>query len=209
MNPDKPDLFYSWLGRIVFVSNIPFHLKAQEVMLLMRQFGRCFRVDLARNEAGKSRGFCFAEYEKKESAELAAKYLDGAQLEDRFLRAEISKRPPDQLVDIYKATARQRAERDRQIKLEEQKEEPKKEKKEKKTKEKKETKEKKDKKKKDKEKKPRKKSRRSRRRQSSSSSSSDYSYSYSDSGYSYSYSYSYSDSGSGSGYSYSYSYSSD
>lgn len=107
------DRFYSWKERIVFVSNIPFHYKAQDVMLVMRQFGRCFRVDLARTEDGKSRGFCFVEYEKRESAALAAKYLDGAHFDNRFLRAEISKFPPDALVDIYKATAQQRAEKDR------------------------------------------------------------------------------------------------
>ena len=117
MSEKAHDRFYSWSGRIVFVSNIPFHLKAQEVMLLMRQFGRCFRVDLARNAEGKSRGFCFAEFERSERAEMAAKYLDGAQLEGRYLRAEISKYPPDPLVEIYRATARQRAEIDRQAKL--------------------------------------------------------------------------------------------
>ena len=73
MSEKARDRFYSWSGRIVFVSNIPFHLKAQEVMLLMRQFGRCFRVDLARNAEGKSRGFCFVEFERSERAEMAAK----------------------------------------------------------------------------------------------------------------------------------------
>ena len=96
----RKDRFYSWRERIVFVSNIPFHYKAQDVMLMLRQFGRCFRVDLARNANGKSRGFAFIEFETREGAALAAEYLDGAQLDDRFLRAEISQFPPDELVEM-------------------------------------------------------------------------------------------------------------
>lgn len=96
----RKDRFYSWRDRIVFVSNIPFHYKAQDVMIMLRQFGRCFRVDLARNANGKSRGFAFIEFETREGAALAAEYLDGAQLDDRFLRAEISQFPPDELVEM-------------------------------------------------------------------------------------------------------------
>lgn len=69
-------------------------------MIMLRQFGRCFRVDLARNANGKSRGFAFIEFETREGAALAAEYLDGAQLDDRFLRAEISQFPPDELVEM-------------------------------------------------------------------------------------------------------------
>ena len=185
------DRFYSWKGRIVFVSNIPFHCKAQDVLLVMRQFGRCFRVDLVRGEDGKSRGFGWAEFEKKESAERAAKWLDGAQFYDRFLRAELAENPPDDLIEVYKATARQRAEQDRRQREEE--EQPKTEEKEKKDKAKRKDKEKKS-------KREKKSSKRRRKYSESSDYSQSYTYSnyYSDysnySNYDYSYSYGYSDS---------------
>lgn len=67
----------------------------------MRQFGRCFRVDLARSSEGKSRGYAFVEFENAESAAIAAEYLDGSELDGRFLRAEISNFPPDDLIEMY------------------------------------------------------------------------------------------------------------
>lgn len=69
-------------------------------MLLFRQFGRCFRVDLARSEIGKSRGLAFAEFEKTDSARLAVEYLDGAQIDNQHLRVELSQYPPDDLVKM-------------------------------------------------------------------------------------------------------------
>ena len=93
--------FYSWRDRIVFVSSIPFHFKAQDIMIMLKQFLRCFRVDLARNGFGGSRGFAFIEFEKADNAKIAAEYLDGAEIDGRFLRAEISKNPPDELIEMY------------------------------------------------------------------------------------------------------------
>jgi RNA recognition motif-containing protein len=96
------DRFYSWRNRIVFVSNLPFGYKAQDLLLLFRQFGRCFRVDLARNhQDGRSRGFCYVEFERQEHAKIAVTYLDNAEVEGRFLRAEIAQFPPDELLKVY------------------------------------------------------------------------------------------------------------
>jgi RNA recognition motif-containing protein len=96
------DRRYSWRNRIVFLSNIPFHYKAQDILLMLRQFGRCFRVDLARNhQDGRSRGFCYVEFEKAESAQIATQYLDNAELDGRYLRAELAQFPPDDLVNMY------------------------------------------------------------------------------------------------------------
>jgi hypothetical protein len=102
MTEDPRDRSYSWKNRIVFVSNVPFHYKAQDLLLIMRQFGRCFRVDLSRNpQDGRSRGFAFVEFEKRQHARIAAEYLDGAEIDGRYLRAELSEFPPNQLVDMY------------------------------------------------------------------------------------------------------------
>ena len=70
-------------------------------MLLLRQFGRCFRVDVTRDANGRSRGFGFIEFETREGASLAAEYLDGAEIENRHLRAEIAQFPPDELIEMY------------------------------------------------------------------------------------------------------------
>ena len=100
MDESKRERQYSWRSRIVFISNIPFFLKAQDVLVVMRQFGRCFRVDLARGENGKSKGFAFCEFENQEDARTAVEYLDSAKLEGRPLRAEISDSPPDDLISM-------------------------------------------------------------------------------------------------------------
>ncbi|KAH0793226.1 telomere maintenance protein [Histomonas meleagridis] len=96
----RPERSYSWRNRIVFVSNIPYKFKAQDVMLMLRQFGRCYRVDLSRDGIGESRGYAFAEFETPEGARNAAEYLDGAELDGRYLRAEISVKPPNELIEM-------------------------------------------------------------------------------------------------------------
>jgi len=70
-------------------------------MVIMRQFGRCFRVDLARNGLGQSKGFAFVEFEKQEDAKIAVEQLDTATLENNHLRCEISEFPPDELITMY------------------------------------------------------------------------------------------------------------
>jgi RNA-binding motif X-linked protein 2 len=97
----RGDRFYSWRNRIVFVSNVPFHYKAQDLLLMLRQFGRCFRVDLARNQdTGKSRGYAYVEFENQENARIAVEYLDNAEIDGRYIRAELAEFPPSELVDM-------------------------------------------------------------------------------------------------------------
>lgn len=99
--PEIDERKYSWKGRIVFLSNIPYCYKAQDLLVIMRQFGRVFRCDLSRAENGKSKGFAFIEFEKVESAKLAVEYMDTATLLNKNLRCEISEFPPDELVEMY------------------------------------------------------------------------------------------------------------
>ncbi|EAY01377.1 hypothetical protein TVAG_324910, partial [Trichomonas vaginalis G3] len=108
----EKSLSYQWKGRIVFISNIPHQYKAQEIMVICRQFGRCFRVDEAKNELGKPKGIAFVEFEKHEGAQNCCEQLDGAILSGRNLRAELSEFPPPELIEIYKKTAKQRADID-------------------------------------------------------------------------------------------------
>ena len=100
-NPRLDERKYSWRGRIVFLSNIPYVYKAQDVMIIMKIFGRVFRVDLARSDNGKSKGFAFIEFEKQEDARTAVDQMDTAQLLNKRLRCEISERPPPELIDMY------------------------------------------------------------------------------------------------------------
>ena len=67
---------------------------------MLRQFGRCYRVDLSRDGIGGSRGYAFAEFETPEGARNAAEYLDGAELDGRYLRSEISVKPPTELIEM-------------------------------------------------------------------------------------------------------------
>lgn len=98
---EKDPRFYQWPGRIVFISNIPFKLKAQDVMLICKQFGRCFRVDLEKNALGQSKGIAFVEFETREAANICVEQLDSASLRANFLRAEIANFPPDDLIEVY------------------------------------------------------------------------------------------------------------
>ena len=103
MNSDtvKKDKLYSWRGRIMVLYNVPTYYKAQDILLMCRQFGRIFRVDLARNELGKSRGFAYCEFERQDAARMAVKYLDGGECDGRALRAELADLPPNELVKMY------------------------------------------------------------------------------------------------------------
>jgi RNA recognition motif-containing protein len=78
-------------------------------------------VDVRRDPEGKSKGYGFIEFEQHEKAKIAVEYLDGASVNDRCFRAELSAFPPEQLVEMYlflsnsryKKTARQRAEKEK------------------------------------------------------------------------------------------------
>lgn len=104
--------FYKWKDRVIVISNIPFNYKAQDVLVICRQFGRCFRADLPKNELGKSKGMAFVEFESAETAKIAVEQLDGATLADRNLRCELSDSPPPELIEIYRKTSKQRMEID-------------------------------------------------------------------------------------------------
>lgn len=100
-SPKDSGKYYKWSGRIVYLSNIPFKVKAQDIMLICKQFGRCYRVDLAKNGIGQSRGFAFIEFETQEAAQICVEQLDTAQLRENHLRCEIADFPPNDLVDVY------------------------------------------------------------------------------------------------------------
>lgn len=95
------DKKYSWQGRIVFVSNMNYHWRAQDIMIIMRQFGRVYRVDLGRNKLGRSTGYAFIEFADQEHAKTAVKYMDQAEYQGRFIRCELAKFPPQELIEMY------------------------------------------------------------------------------------------------------------
>ncbi|EAY06907.1 hypothetical protein TVAG_057010 [Trichomonas vaginalis G3] len=97
--------FYFWQGRIVFLSGFPLKYSASDILLIASQFGRCFRVDLVKDDNKNLRGFGFIEYETKEAAQNACEQLDTATLSNRQLRCEIADFPPNDLIDIYKRSA--------------------------------------------------------------------------------------------------------
>lgn len=76
----------------VFVKNLPWSVKWQDLKDLCKEYGTVIRVDLAQKN-GRSQGYCTIEFADKESQETCINNLNDHELEGRVLVAKIDEEP--------------------------------------------------------------------------------------------------------------------
>eukprot|EP01132_Coremiostelium_polycephalum_P004110 gene4110-5142_t len=77
---------------VVFVSNLSFETKEDEIKNKFSECGEIASLRLVRDRRGKSKGICFIEYKDLESSEKAID-MNGIKLDDFSLKIEYSKKP--------------------------------------------------------------------------------------------------------------------
>eukprot|EP00112_Aurelia_sp_Birch-Aquarium-sp1_P005065 Seg1574.20 transcript_id=Seg1574.20/GoldUCD/mRNA.D3Y31 product="Squamous cell carcinoma antigen recognized by T-cells 3" protein_id=Seg1574.20/GoldUCD/D3Y31 len=77
----------------VYVTNIPFELKKEDLEEIFKKIGDLKEVRIVTNRAGKSKGFAYIEYNDEASASTAVLKLDGQTVKGRPINVAISKAP--------------------------------------------------------------------------------------------------------------------
>ncbi|KAM0787458.1 hypothetical protein ACM66B_003536 [Microbotryomycetes sp. NB124-2] len=80
-----------YVGRHLFVGNLPFNCQWQELKDLMRQCGNVLRADIATGPDGRSRGFGSVLFATSQDAERAVQQLNGFDFNGRPLKVHFDK----------------------------------------------------------------------------------------------------------------------
>ncbi|KAK4053382.1 hypothetical protein OIV83_001546 [Microbotryomycetes sp. JL201] len=80
-----------YVGRHLFVGNLPFNCQWQELKDLMRQCGNVLRADIATGLDGRSRGFGSVLFATTQDAERAVQQLNGYEFNGRPLKVHFDK----------------------------------------------------------------------------------------------------------------------
>lgn len=73
----------------IYVGGLPFDLTEGDVICMFSQYGEIVNIHLVRDkETGKSKGYCFLQYEDQRSTILAVDNLNGAKVLERTLRVD-------------------------------------------------------------------------------------------------------------------------
>jgi RNA recognition motif-containing protein len=78
-------------GREIFIKELPVGITEADVRELCAKFGAVVRVNLPLSLAGKSRGFAYVSFEKKESADAAVAELDKSKFRGNILETYLAK----------------------------------------------------------------------------------------------------------------------
>lgn len=80
-----------YVGRHLFVGNLPFNCQWQELKDLMRQCGSVLRADIAQGPDGRSRGFGSVLFATAQDAERAVQQLNNYEFNGRVLKVHFDK----------------------------------------------------------------------------------------------------------------------
>ncbi|KAJ6782659.1 hypothetical protein PWT90_00212 [Aphanocladium album] len=78
-------------GREVHVANLDSAVVESDVRDIFSKYGKVTRVNIPRGFSGKSRGFCFLDFETKEQAEKAVAELNNTKFRHQILQVSLSK----------------------------------------------------------------------------------------------------------------------
>jgi len=80
------------MSRNVFVGNLPFSVREEELEALFAGIGSVHSVKIIRDRySGRSRGFGFVEMSTEEEARMAIDQLNGHVLDGRSLRVDLAR----------------------------------------------------------------------------------------------------------------------
>ncbi|KAJ2982754.1 hypothetical protein NQ176_g1177 [Zarea fungicola] len=78
-------------GREVHVANLDSSVAEGDIKGIFSKYGKVMRVNIPRGISGKSRGFCFLDFETKEQAEKAVSELNNTKFRHQILQVSLSK----------------------------------------------------------------------------------------------------------------------
>lgn len=84
----------------IFITNLPFKFKEESLRVLFEEIGSVDSINLVKDRrTGQFRGYAFVSMHDPVAAQVAAKKLNGAEIEGRVIKVEISKKEnvPDKL----------------------------------------------------------------------------------------------------------------
>ena len=95
------------LSRSCFVGKLNFRTSEIELQAHFSVCGKVVKVEIARDETGKSKGFAFVDFEKPQDAEYAVQHLERSLLDGKTISVEFS-RPKLRRIMIDKMTQKAR-----------------------------------------------------------------------------------------------------
>lgn len=78
-------------GREVHVANLDSSVAEGDIKDIFSKYGKVMRVNIPRGISGKSKGFCFLDFETKEQAEKAVSELNNTKFRHQILQVSLSK----------------------------------------------------------------------------------------------------------------------